>query len=59
VACPTDLRRETWQRLASDMRPRALGSVAPSDITLDELPGAFETLLKGQARGRFVVNLSA
>jgi NADPH2:quinone reductase len=59
VACPADLRRETWQRLAGDMRPRALASVAPSDITLDDLPSAFETLLKGQARGRFVVNLSA
>jgi acrylyl-CoA reductase (NADPH) len=59
VACPADLRRETWQRLAGDMRPRALASVAPSDITLDELPSAFETLLNGQARGRFVVNLSA
>ena len=57
VACPADLRRETWQRLAGDMRPRALANVAPSDITLDDLPGAFETLLKGQARGRFVLRL--
>jgi acrylyl-CoA reductase (NADPH) len=57
VACPADLRRETWQRLASDMRPRALASVAPSDITLDDLPRAFDTLIKGQARGRFVVRL--
>lgn len=58
VACPADVRRETWQRMATDMRPRALGSVATSDITLDELPGAFDTLLKGQARGRFVVRLT-
>jgi acrylyl-CoA reductase (NADPH) len=57
AACPADLRRETWQRLAGDMRPRALASVAPSDITLDELSSAFETLLKGQARGRYVVRL--
>ena len=57
VACPTDLRRETWQRLAGDMRPRALAKVAPSDITLDDLPSAFETLLKAQARGRYVVRL--
>jgi len=57
VACPADLRRETWQRLASDMRPRALASVAASDITLEDLPRAFDTLLKGQARGRFVVRL--
>jgi NADPH2:quinone reductase len=58
VACPADLRRETWQRLATDMRPRALASVAPSDIGLDDLPRAFDTLMKGQARGRFVVHLA-
>ena len=40
------------------MRPAALDSVA-HDITLDDLPAAFDTLLKGQARGRFVVNLNA
>ena len=57
VACPADLRRETWQRLATDMRPPALASVATSDITLDQLPHAFDTLMKGQARGRFVVRL--
>jgi len=58
VGCPADLRRETWQRLATDMRPRALASVAPSDIRLDDLPRAFDTLMKGQARGRFVVRLA-
>jgi acrylyl-CoA reductase (NADPH) len=58
VACPADLRRDTWQRLATDMRPRALASVAPSDITLDDLPGAFDTLLNGRARGRHVVRLT-
>jgi acrylyl-CoA reductase (NADPH) len=58
VACPADLRRDTWQRLATDMRPRALASVAATDITLDELPTAFDTLMKGQARGRFVVHLA-
>jgi NADPH2:quinone reductase len=58
VACPADLRRHTWQRLATDMRPRALASIAPSDITLDDLPAAFDTLLEGQARGRHVVHLA-
>ena len=59
VACPADLRRDTWHRLATDMRPRALASVAATDITLDDLPHAFDTLLKGEARGRFVVTLIA
>ena len=58
VMCPADVRHETWQRLATDMRPDALESVA-REITIDELPSAFETLMKGQARGRFVVDLAA
>ena len=58
VTCPMDVRRDTWRRLATDMRPAALDRVA-HDITLDELPSAFDTLLKGQARGRFVVTLIA
>jgi len=58
VTCPMDVRRDTWRRLATDMRPAALDRVA-HDITLDELPPAFDTLLKGQARGRFVVTLIA
>jgi len=57
VTCPMDLRRTVWQRLATDMRPAALDTVG-HDITLDDLPAAFDTLLKGQARGRFVVDLS-
>jgi hypothetical protein len=28
-----------------------------TEITLDDLPKAFDTLLKGGARGRFVVRL--
>ena len=56
VTCPMDLRREVWRRLATDMRPAALDSVG-HDITLEDLPAAFETLLNGQARGRFVVDL--
>jgi len=58
VTCPMDVRRDTWRRLATDMRPAALAQVA-RDVTLDELPAAFDTLLKGQARGRFVVTLGA
>jgi NADPH2:quinone reductase len=57
VACPADIRVETWQRLATDMRPAALETVG-RDITLDDLPKAFDTLMKGQARGRYVVHLA-
>jgi acrylyl-CoA reductase (NADPH) len=57
VMCPADVRAQTWARLATDLRPAALDTVG-HDITLDDLPQAFETLLKGQARGRAVVKLS-
>jgi len=57
ATCPADMRAETWRRLATDMRPTALDAVG-HDITLDDLPRAFETLLRGQARGRFVVDLT-
>ena len=54
--CPMPVRSEVWRRLATDMKPADLGAIA-QEITLDGLPAAFETLLAGKARGRFVVNL--
>jgi acrylyl-CoA reductase (NADPH) len=56
VMCPMDVRREVWRRLATDLKPPRLGSMA-HEIALDDLPRAFETLLAGGARGRFVVRL--
>ena len=57
VMCPMQTRTEVWRRLASDLRPAKLGETA-QQITLAQLPSAFETLLKGGARGRFVVKLN-
>lgn len=54
VMCPMDLRREVWRRLATDMKPASLPTSA-REIGLSDLPDAFATLLKGAARGRFVV----
>jgi NADPH2:quinone reductase len=56
VTCPMDIRRDVWRRLATDMKPPRLDSIA-QEITMDALPGAFSTLLGGKARGRFVVNV--
>ena len=55
VTCPMDIRRNTWQRLATDMKPAL--SVAVQEIGLDELPHAFATLAEGRARGRFLVRI--
>jgi putative YhdH/YhfP family quinone oxidoreductase len=56
VACPMNLRRDTWRRLATDMKPPALEGIV-TEIPLARLDGAFATLLAGRARGRFVVRL--
>ena len=57
VMCPDQRRREVWRRLASDLRPAHLGD-ATRVLRLTELPDAFATLLGGNARGRFIVDLS-
>jgi NADPH:quinone reductase-like Zn-dependent oxidoreductase len=57
AACPMDVRAEVWRRLASDMKPRQL-DVIGHEIPLAGLPAAFDTLLAGRARGRFVVNVA-
>jgi acrylyl-CoA reductase (NADPH) len=56
VLCPMDQRREVWHRLATDMKPANLRA-SVREIGLTDLPDAFATLLKGAARGRFVVKL--
>jgi NADPH2:quinone reductase len=56
--CPMNVRRDVWRRLASDMKSPRLDTIA-HEIPLGGLPRAFDTLLKGAARGRFVVNLGA
>jgi NADPH2:quinone reductase len=56
VMCPMDDRVAAWRRLATDMRPAHLAE-SVQEIGLDGLPEAFETLKRGAARRRFVVNL--
>ena len=56
VMCPMATRLDAWRRLATDLKPARLVEAA-HQISLEELPSAFETLLKGQARGRYVVTL--
>ena len=53
---PMPLRRKVWNRLASDLKPRHLGDIAHT-IRLEDLPGYFDKMLKGDIRGRAVVKL--
>jgi acrylyl-CoA reductase (NADPH) len=57
VMCPMATRLEVWRRLASDLKPAQLMATI-REIGLMDLPSAFDALLKGQARGRYVVKVS-
>lgn len=47
-------RHGVWQRLASDMRPPHLATMARR-IAFDELPATFDEYIAGHAKGRVVV----
>jgi len=53
---PIDERRRLWDRLASDLRPPALGDRL-SEVSLETLQPAFDAILAGRARGRWVVRI--
>ena len=49
-------RRRIWERLATDLRPRALGERI-EEVTLDTLEPALDAIRAGEARGRWVVRI--
>ena len=53
---PMSERRRVWERLATDLKPRHLAKIAHV-VTLEDLAGYFDRMLKGQIRGRAVVKL--
>ncbi len=57
VMCPMPRRLALWERLAADLKPARLPKVA-GEVGLEELDGAFGTLLAGEARGRIVVRIA-
>lgn len=57
VFCPMELRRELWQRLASDYKPTKLLSHIGQEISFEELPEALARILKGGARGHTIVKI--
>ncbi len=51
-----DRRRAIWFRLATDLRPRALGEHV-TEVTLDTLDAALDGIVAGSARGRWIVRI--
>jgi len=58
VNCPMPRRREVWERLAGDMRPKHLAAMTRT-IPFDDLPKVFDDFLKARIRGRIVVDMAA
>ena len=54
--CPMDIRHEVWRNLAGAWRIDVLNDLA-REVTLDGLSENIDRILKGQQKGRVVVNL--
>ena len=54
---PIAERRSLWERLATDLRPRALGDRV-TEVSLEGLPEALDGILAGQAHGRWLVRVA-
>ena len=57
VAMPLQQRRDVWQRIATDLRPRGLDGIGTREVTLADLPSALDAVLAGANIGRTVVRL--
>lgn len=58
VKTPRSERKQVWDRIAGDLRPRHLGAIRTREIDFEELPGAFDAYMDGTVRGRTVVRIA-
>jgi len=54
VQCPIEVRRQAWQRLATDLAPGILEAMT-AEASLDDVPSLAEEILAGRTRGRVVI----
>jgi NADPH2:quinone reductase len=52
-----ELRLVVWNRVATDLKPRHLDTIATRTINFEELPDAFGAYLEGTVTGRTVVKI--
>ena len=57
VLVPIARRRDLWDRLATDLRPRDLGGRI-TEVGLEDVDDALEAIVAGSARGRWVVRVA-
>ena len=58
VMCPNDERIEAWRRLARDLPLDKLEALTET-VPLADVPGLAPRILKGEVRGRIVIDLAA
>ncbi|MRR58911.1 MAG: acryloyl-CoA reductase [Deltaproteobacteria bacterium] len=56
VQCPMEPRRTVWKKLAGEWKPEKLDAIV-QECTLQNLEKEIHAILKGQLRGRVLVNL--
>lgn len=56
--CPMPLRKELWQRLATDLKPTKLKQIVTKEVSLEEMKPVFEQMLNRKTFGRIVVKIS-
>lgn len=56
VMLPIARRRAVWERIATDLKPSNLDRIA-TEITLDDLDGVLDGILRGEVTGRNVVDV--
>lgn len=52
-----DIRRQVWQHLGDDWKPRQLDTICTREAGLADLPDVFATMLAGRSLGRTVVKI--
>jgi putative YhdH/YhfP family quinone oxidoreductase len=52
-----DIREAVWQHLAGDWKPAYLDRICTREVTLEQLPDVFATMLAGGSLGRTLVKL--
>lgn len=55
--CPLPMKKEIWQRLATEWKPQNLNHLA-TEIGLSEVPMALEKILNGKGQGKIVVKIT-
>jgi acrylyl-CoA reductase (NADPH) len=58
VMTPIAERRETWRRLAGDLRPPHIDDAIVREIGLEELDDALAAILRGELSGRTIVRIA-